>query len=644
MNVIAFNTQRRTTGTQGQAKGTRRGCAGATGSRLTRLAAGCGRLALAGVVSAIFLLALGPDAEASTMWRFEPALAPPPPSGQPAAPYPVPLGSVSQISFWAPNRGLLITGGSGPVPKGLYAYNGVNWHELASVCGGGSGRIAWAGPDEFWTISDQRAGQITTEATSGEELESVSLCHFQNGEVVGSYAMPLGTPESYVRMDAAACLAPNDCWFAGYKGKTPGEGSFHLHWNGSGVIASYDPEGGNVTGMLVFGSLFEEGLEPLGIRSIARAGHASLCGSGASPSCEVDTYSLQQNAQLPVFPATSKFPKGVLPQSYAGFDLSTDGLGLGMNATQLWAGADPEGLCRETEGCPPIILHEDSEGQWTQVTPSLKGVSALPGGALLAGSAATGYESRLTVHTQAIAPVPGATAGNENAWLSLAGLEGDATVALLDADGKLVEPPQSLPSPLDPLAPVGNRGGAGPIVCPAPQECWMATTEGWLFHLSDGETHLQPDTDPGFDGVIAYRPPDDSVPVIYPDEPPEDDSLANQLPAEQTLPPIQTPAPATGVTHARPLVLHIHSHLEHHRLLVITFTLTARAHVRLVARRHGHVVAETPNRSLRSGKHTLSLSLSVANWPTGLKFQATPVGAPAPGSSTGPSSAETVST
>src|SRR6202000_2906368 len=44
---------------------------------------------------------------------------------------------------------------------------------------------------------------------------------------------------------------------------------------------------------------------------------------------------------------------------------------------------------------------------------------------------------------------------------------------------------------------VGPRGSAGPIACPAANDCWMATTEGWLFHWTDGRALAQ-DTDPAF--------------------------------------------------------------------------------------------------------------------------------------------------
>src|SRR5450755_2180629 len=125
--------------------------------------------ALLSVLMAAMLTGAPTAAASEPTWRFEPAEAPPPPPGATPASFPLPLGKVGDIEFWAPNRGLLITSGTGPncaestiengnVPCGLYAYNGVSWHLLSTVCGATNGRIAWAGPDEFWTISDQRRG------------------------------------------------------------------------------------------------------------------------------------------------------------------------------------------------------------------------------------------------------------------------------------------------------------------------------------------------------------------------------------------------------------------------------------------------------------------------------------------------------
>ena len=46
---------------------------------------------------------------------------------------------------------------------------------------------------------------------------------------------------------------------------------------------------------------------------------------------------------------------------------------------------------------------------------------------------------------------------------------------------------------------VGPKGAAARISCPALEDCWMATTEGWLFHLApEGERTLRPNEIDGF--------------------------------------------------------------------------------------------------------------------------------------------------
>ena len=135
--------------------------------------------------------------------------------------------AVGDIEFWEPNRGLLITHGNGvTIPAGVWAYNGREWYELAEVCGATEGSIAWAGPDDFWTVSDGRPGQVSESAGSSFEqrvpLEDNTLCHFDAGAVVGSYAHPAFEADSYQAMHAAACIPPippatvsEECWFGG---------------------------------------------------------------------------------------------------------------------------------------------------------------------------------------------------------------------------------------------------------------------------------------------------------------------------------------------------------------------------------------------------------------------------------------------
>jgi hypothetical protein len=561
---------------------------------------------------------------------------------------------VGEISFWAPNRGLLITGGTesdgGPVPAGLYAYDGVSWHELSSVCGGAEGRIVWAGPDEFWTISDQRSGQLLGTSRNGElERPSVSLCHFAGGQVVGSYAVPLGEPGSWRHMNGGACYSPSDCWFGGKDGPPP-EGAFHLHWDGSTVTVVYEPEDHSVVGMVNFqGTLYEsvqlesddiwlpeERKYPAVIHTIARA--------GVEPTFkDLDTYSPSEG-NLP------SYGENVLPEALQGVDLATDGSPLGAGATQLWAAANPLSNPPLKSGMASLTVLRDHDGGWSQILPRRHGASPLSGASLAGSTAEVGSKGTSEEHegvgeegtSGAIAPEP----GSEAAWLSLSGGSG-AQVALLEAT--TCEPETGTQEPCGKIAQtdtlpntgenVGYRGHAGPIACPAQHDCWMATfaeptsRAGWLFHLGDG-TQAEPDSDPLFDGavgVIAYRPPDSGVPVIYPIGFAEDDSLANQqvqpAPPAPSEPPPATPAKAKK---AKPLVEHVKSSFLHHRVLVVTFTLTARAHVQLIARKSKQIVAKTRKESLRPGSHRISLSLDPSRRPTKLQFEAKPIGASAP--------------
>jgi hypothetical protein len=554
---------------------------------------------------------------------------------------------VGDLSFWAPNRGLLITGGAGPVAAGLYAYDGVSFHQLSTVCGGARGRIAWAGPDEFWTISDQRPGQLLPPGTGYHQLQSLSLCHFLNGQVVGSYAMPLQEPDSYAPMDAAACYAPADCWFGGQDGE--GLGAFHLHWNGSEVSAVYEPEDHAVTDMVNFaGELYEsvqiregdtflpsENLKhPATLHTIAPAEQSSLCNEVQGAFCEVFTFS----EDPPPGRVLPEYGKEVPPLALQGFSLGTDGSPLGAGATQLWAAANPLPNQWLPAGAKPaaVTVLRYSEGAWSQVlpqagAPELGGLSGAE--SMQAGGVSEGGTS------EAIAPEP----GTDKAWVSLGG-----EVARLNPDGTLEEQ-QQLPDEAQEPEPVGPRGGTGPIACPAAHDCWVATSElGWLFHLSDGAP-TPANTDPffdGADGIVSYRPPDSGVPAIYPDAPPADDSLANQQPAPAPIePPLQTPVAVRHVKGKR-LLTHVKSKLLHHTMLVVSFTLTAQAHVQLVGHRKHRVVARTRMESLKAGRHRLSLRLDPARWPTSVQFKATPAGGPAPagGGSGGSESGDTIGT
>ena len=195
-----------------------------------------GALAVTLAASPAAVAAAEPGAEATWSGNEQPTAA--------GAAWPVGLGNIGDIQFWAPDRGMLITEGHPPtLPAGLWSYNGTGWHEYATECGASEnepdngGRIAWASPDEFWTVSNGRKGQANESAGGlGEReppLEDNTLCHFVAGQIAGSYAHPAFQVNSYQPMHAAACLGANDCWFGGDPLEEPLLGAFHLHWNGS---------------------------------------------------------------------------------------------------------------------------------------------------------------------------------------------------------------------------------------------------------------------------------------------------------------------------------------------------------------------------------------------------------------------------
>jgi hypothetical protein len=541
---------------------------------------------------ALIMAALGACAARAEGWRSAQPPPPPPPEGESAVGVPVALGHIGQISFWAPNRGLLITAGTETVPAGLYYYNGVLWRELSTVCGGADGRIAWAGPDDFWTISDQQAGQ---QLATNSEQQDRSLCHFENGRVVASYAEPLGVPDSYQRMDAAACSEPNDCWFGGERLPVGvNSGAFHLHWNGhtltpvpslqSAEPALEDPAQ-NVTDIAFYRGHFYE--------SVLNEG-----GEGASPFPLHKIVEAASNPFVPLLPEGPPAQAPTRPEEREPFTYKGPGaLRFSADARGLWAIAG--------EG-PPILLLLGASGQFQQAPlgnlgGEVAGIAAEPGG--------------------------------EDAWVSLRGegSGGAASLAQIQADGSVVATAQ-LPEGRE-LA--SARGTAGAIACPAPEDCWLATSEGWLFHLGGSQPE---DDDPNFQSLITYRPPDASIPFAAPEEEfPEDDSgaqVAPSLPSEVKAPP----SPAVPRAH-EPLFSRVHSRLLDGTTLALTFTLATRSHVRLLAQRHRRTVAATPRRVLPRGRHTLKLRLSRRAWPTRLDLQVNAIGAiplqPSGGGATG---------
>ncbi len=524
--------------------------------------------------------------------------------------WPIGLGHIGDIEFWAPNRGLLITSGNPPsVPAGVWAYNGAEWHELSSVCGATDGRIAWAGPGEFWTVSDGRAGQASESSGSLERtppLEDNTLCHFANGQLVASYAHPAFQADSYQAMHGAACFGPSDCWFAGDPLEEPQVGAFQLHWTGASLEAEpYAGEGHAVEDLRALeGHLYES----------VRIAHGDRVADSEQTELPA-IHKINPEGVQPTFQAERNLPlygEGELPEAL-------DFLHLSAADGALWAAA---GAKRAEAGASgQVTLLRRAGGVWTQLIGPERPLAPILPEDPIEEQALLGGEAKNATVT-AIGAEPGG-----GAWLALRAPEGSdaqARAVLLHVSNEgQVTAVQTLPSAQEQELGVGPKGVATTIACPAAHDCWLASSQGWLFHLApEGERSIERDPHESeyFTGLISFRPADLGLPQVPPDAPPADTSGLVEA------------APNYGGTFAEsaaalqpkvrlPLLSHMRSRLVHGTTLELRFHLAVKARVRLVAKRKRSVVAKTATHTFAAGTRKLMLRLDAKRWPTKLDLQ-----------------------
>ncbi|HEY6757883.1 MAG TPA: hypothetical protein VI318_00260 [Baekduia sp.] len=248
------------------------------------------------------------------------------------------------------------------------------------------------------------------------------------------------------------------------------------------------------------------------------------------------------------------------------------------------------------------LLARATDGAVSEITPG-----PLPDGGALSTTA------RLTQ----IAAIP----GGDQAWAILEEYAetGSANVRArlvrIRSDGTILE---------DARLPISGQvlGSGWRIACDAPQDCWMATSRGWLFHWFDpAAPPPAQDTDPAMTRLITARPADGRTPQYTPDVLPIDDSGAYVAPTFDLL-----PAPDNGTIDAqsvriKALMAKIKSTLLKGNILRISFELRRPARVGLVAYRQGHVVAHAKARTLKPGLRAITVKLKRKHWPTKLRFQ-----------------------
>ncbi|HEY6886128.1 MAG TPA: hypothetical protein VI300_00075, partial [Solirubrobacter sp.] len=508
-------------------------------------------------------------------WRLE---QPAPPAG---APFQVALGSPGSLTFFAPNRGLLAIEGNSVVPRGILAYDGVSWHTLATVCGGPGDtmRIAWAGPDEFWTVS---------EPSRPRQGSGTALCRFKDGRVLASYSTADNASDPYRQMNAAACNGPNDCWFGGIGSRDPTGtrvGAFHLHWDGTNLRTFYNAQSGRgVTDLAAYDGGFLETVVAGARRSSPDAPdprpldaqplllHRIVGGSFANDPF-VPAVEASGGSELLAVDAQYSSPAWVVGGGAAsGPEVAKRGVG-GVIARPPLAAVSTGGAFRE------LTLTGATFG----TADRFEDVAGIPGSPI--GWAAL---------------VPYADRGRTNA---------KALVARIDSDTGQTD--------VESLPPSGSgRGSAARIAFTSPTDGWMVTNAGWLFHYSDG-SHPDRDTDPAFAGPIDNRP-NEAAEQFVPDAAPADDS---QLFAP---PPVNVETQATEAQDPvtlKALITNLKKPKLKGTTLTLSFNVTRKAKIQLIAKRHGRTVAKSPDKTFNKGKRSIKLKLSREQWPTALSFK-----------------------
>lgn len=541
------------------------------------------RAALTAIALALCLAAPA-LAGAAPQWRFEQ-----PNFGKPSVL--TELGHPGDLQFrpGSDNRALLAIEGSGSFPRmGLFTWDGRAWTPLAEVCGADAehARIAWAGSSDFWTITQPSPPRGGPRFGNG-----LALCHFRNGEVVGSFSRPGGDLDPYFPLDAAACAAPDSCWFGGVGAQDPlgtRFGAFHLRWDGTSLRTVYAPQGRGVTDIASFGGGF---LESVGVWK------------GATGNDEPPDLAEQEPAPALLHTIDGQAFHNVdwipnLDRDFNGEqDVPTDGTELyavDVSGDEAWAVGG--GRPTSTGGVPrgPVAVHYDgSEWQEAPLAPG-----------------AFGAEELFTD----VAAIP----GSEDAWVTvqpqLANLTTmPATVARISPSGAVLE---RFTTP-------GFHGAAAKIDCAAASQCWLATYRGVLYHYSDPSLPPPPqDVDPAFSEVIVNRP-NEALPQAIPDTPPEDDSELFKPPPTE-LPVEQSRRVKRRSCRARPSLIKVLGSdvLGRRQLsLEVTIDLRRRARVQLIGYYRKRKVAQTPLLVLGRGHHTLKMPVSRTSFPTRLRFR-----------------------
>ena len=320
---------------------------------------------------------------------------------------------------------------------------------------------------------------------------------------------------------------------------------------------------------------------------------------------------------LPVFEAEDEagaglpfYEEGELPQSLEAFQLS------GAEGT-LWAAAGAS----QASGPGQLTVAIRRAGSWRLVIgPGSRGGRSLEH---ILPPQDSAEEHALIGSSPSKARVAAIAAEPGSAWIALEHEESQEQAVLIHINeaGELLSE-QTLPSASERHEGVGNKGTAARLACPQAEDCWLATSRGWLFHFARASQRTLPaNGDPNFERLISYRPPDQGLPQVEQDAPPEDSSGIHERGVAEisTLKESTRHHPENLVT--LPLLSRLHSRLLKGSVLELSFRLSVKARVRLIAKRDRRVIAATKAHVFNAGNRRLLLQLDPRRWPTKLALQ-----------------------
>ncbi len=423
----------------------------------------------------------------------------------------------------------------------------------------------------------------------------LGLCRFRDGQVIASYSTAPESPDPFRTMTAAACNGPNDCWFAGIGSQDPSGqrvGAYHLHWNGETLTSSYAAAGarrqrpgrsptGRFFETTYVGAQREDRETPVVAR---RARGASRC--------------LLHAIDGAGFRRSELFARAAAP-------------GVPLDGTEL--------LAADAAGGNAVVrrrrrrLRPDAPAETAVARPPL--AVRWRDGFYRRAAARRDASSATTTASPTSPPCPAATTPGSPCRPTATAARRPLARASRCCGPTARRPSSGCPPAAPAAAPPPESSSA------APDEGWMVTNAGWLFHFTDGQRARAATSTGLLDR--GHLPPQRGGRAVDPRQRrrPTTRSCSRRRPSS---PEPEPEPPATRTRRIHALMTKISKPRVDRRLrLHLSFSAApqgAASSCRPTARASSS--ARTPLRTLRPGRHTLVAAARRADsWPDRLRFR-----------------------